>query len=74
MKGGEAEGAVWVFFNSESGADVYWVIWVSIACAAHSGAAVRIFSNRLLTWKHRDWICLSHVGRGSRAARDKRLE
>lgn len=45
----------------------YWVIWVSIACAAHSGAATRIFSKRLLTWKHRDWICLSHVGRGSRA-------
>lgn len=45
----------------------YWVIWVSIACAAHSGAARRIFSKRLLTWKHRDWICLSHVGRGSRA-------
>lgn len=51
--------------------DVYWVIWVSIACAAHSGAAWRIFSRRLLTWKHRDWICLSQVGRGSRAARDE---
>lgn len=56
---------------SGRGGDVYWVIWVSIACAAHSGAAWRIFSKRLLTWKHRDWICLSQVGRGSRAAKKK---
>lgn len=54
--------------------DVHWDIWVSIACAAHSGAACRIFSRRLLTWKHRDWICLSHVGRGSRAARHQTKE
>lgn len=59
------------FGGGGSAEDVYWVIWDSKACAAHSGAAWRIFSKRLLTWKHRDWICLSHVGRGSRAARDK---
>lgn len=52
---------------------VYWVIWASKACAAHSGAACRIFSRRLFTWKHKDWICLSHVGRGSRAARGGEL-
>ena len=51
---------------------LYWVIWASKACAAHSGAAVRIFSRRLLTWKQRDWICLSQVGSGSRAGGDTR--
>lgn len=51
---------------------VHWVICVSIAWAAHSGAAWRIFSRRLLTWKQRDWICLSQVGSGSRAARGQR--
>lgn len=45
----------------------YWDIWASMACAVHSGAAWLIFSSRLLTWKHNDWICLSQVGRGSRA-------
>lgn len=27
------------FFLAGKGGDVYWVIWASIACAAHSGAA-----------------------------------
>lgn len=53
---------------------VYWVIWDSRAWAAHSGAAARIFSRRLLTWKHRDWICLSQVGRASRAVRTWKVE
>lgn len=46
---------------------VYWAIWASIACAVHSGAVWLIFSKRLLTWKQSDWICLSHVGKASRA-------
>lgn len=59
----------WHLYDGKSEGWNYWVIWVSMACAAHSGAAWRIFSKRLLTWKQRDWICLSHVGRGSRAGR-----
>lgn len=47
----------------------HWAIWASIAWAVHSGAVWLIFSSRLFTWKHRDWICLSQVGKASRAAK-----
>lgn len=33
------KGAVSGHFLAGRGGDVYWVIWASIACAAHSGAA-----------------------------------
>lgn len=45
----------------------HWAICASMACAVHSGAVWLIFSRRLFTWKQSDWICLSHVGRASRA-------
>lgn len=44
------------------------VICDSVVFIIHSGADCEIFSMIWLTWKHRLWICLSHVGRASRAA------
>lgn len=58
-------------FHARGCQSIYWVIWASMAWAVHSGAAAVIFSSRLFTWKHRDWICLSQVGRGSRAERQR---
>lgn len=49
----------------------HWAIWASMACAVHSGAVWLIFSSRLFTWKHSDWICLSQVGKASRAEKKK---
>ena len=43
------------------------VICDSVVFIIHSGADCEIFSMIWLTWKHRLWICLSHVGRASRA-------
>lgn len=42
-------------------------IWDSVVFNIHSGADCEIFSMIWLTWKHRLWICLSQVGRASRA-------
>jgi len=43
----------------------YDVISCSQAVLSQSGAVAAIFSMMLFTWKHRLWICLSHVGSAS---------
>lgn len=48
---------------------LHWVIVESMVLAIQSGALWETFSMIVFTWKHKLWICLSQLGKASRAVR-----